>query len=43
MRRRAFLVGGKLDIDSSPGRGTAILAWVPLNEERSMMSAHSAE
>jgi signal transduction histidine kinase len=43
MRRRAFLVGGKLDIDSSPGRGTAILAWVPLNEERSMVSAHSAE
>jgi signal transduction histidine kinase len=33
MRQRAFLLGGKLDIDSSPGHGTTIRAWVPLREE----------
>jgi protein-histidine pros-kinase len=29
MRERMQLVGGSLDIDSVPGQGTTILAWVP--------------
>jgi PAS domain S-box-containing protein len=29
MRERLHLVGGTLDIESSPGRGTTIVAWVP--------------
>jgi signal transduction histidine kinase len=29
MRQRVFFLGGSLDIDSRPGRGTMILAWVP--------------
>jgi len=42
MRQRAFLLGGKIDIDSSPGHGTTVLAWVPLPEERSEPSARAA-
>ncbi len=34
MRERVRLVGGELDIESAPGRGTTILAWVPLSEEK---------
>jgi signal transduction histidine kinase len=30
MRERISLLGGKLDIDSTRARGTAIVAWVPL-------------
>jgi signal transduction histidine kinase len=30
MRERLQLVNGTLDIESAPGRGTAIVAWVPL-------------
>jgi signal transduction histidine kinase len=30
MRERVRLLGGKLDIESSPGRGTSVAAWVPL-------------
>jgi signal transduction histidine kinase len=30
MRQRVALLGGRVDIQSSPGRGTTILAWVPL-------------
>jgi two-component system, NarL family, sensor histidine kinase UhpB len=30
MRERVGLVSGTLDIESAPGRGTAIVAWVPL-------------
>jgi signal transduction histidine kinase len=41
MRQRVLLLGGKVDIDSSPGRGTTILAWVPLREERGEPSAHA--
>jgi signal transduction histidine kinase len=33
MRQRAFLLGGKVEIDSSPGLGTTIQAWVPLREK----------
>jgi len=29
MRERVKLVNGKLDIQSAPGQGTAIVAWVP--------------
>ena len=32
MRERVRLLGGKLDIDTAPGRGTRILAWVPVGE-----------
>ena len=30
MRERVRLQGGRLDIDSAPGRGTTIVAWIPL-------------
>ena len=30
MRERVRLVGGELDIESAPGQGTTIVAWVPL-------------
>ncbi len=30
MRERAWLLGGELTIDSEPGRGTTVRAWVPL-------------
>jgi signal transduction histidine kinase len=33
MRERVHLVGGELEIDSTPGHGTTVLAWVPLKEE----------
>jgi PAS domain S-box-containing protein len=29
MRERILLVNGTLDIDSAPGRGTTVVAWVP--------------
>jgi signal transduction histidine kinase len=32
MRQRVALLGGKINIESSPGHGTTILAWVPLRE-----------
>lgn len=32
MSQRAALVGGKLKIDSKPGQGTIVSAWVPLTE-----------
>ena len=31
MRERLHLVGGTLDIESSPGQGTTIVAWVPIS------------
>jgi signal transduction histidine kinase len=34
MRQRVLLLGGKVEINSNPGRGTTIRAWVPLKEER---------
>lgn len=30
MRERVQFLGGELDVDSAPARGTTILAWVPL-------------
>jgi PAS domain S-box-containing protein len=32
MRERVTLVSGTLDIESAPGRGTTIVAWVPVAE-----------
>lgn len=31
MRERVHLVGGRLEIESEPGHGTTVLAWIPLN------------
>jgi len=42
MRQRAFLLGGKVKIDSSPGRGAVVTAWVPLKEEQSGATARAA-
>jgi signal transduction histidine kinase len=35
MRERVDLLGGELDIESAPGQGTNILAWLPLKAEPS--------
>jgi PAS domain S-box-containing protein len=35
MRERVRLVHGTLDIESAPGRGTTVSAWVPVTEEGS--------
>ena len=32
MRERIRVVGGKLDIQSSLGKGTTVVAWVPIRE-----------
>jgi signal transduction histidine kinase len=32
MRERIRLVAGRLDVESAPGRGTKVTAWVPLEE-----------
>ena len=37
MRERVQLVNGTLDVESAPGRGTAIIAWVPAEERRGAM------
>jgi len=42
MRQRVFLLGGKVEIESAPGRGTTIRAWVPLKEERRERSTAKA-
>lgn len=34
MRERMRLLGGAIDIESAPGRGTAIVAWIPVGEAR---------
>jgi signal transduction histidine kinase len=33
MKERVYLLGGELDIDSAPGSGTTVIAWVRLNGE----------
>jgi PAS domain S-box-containing protein len=33
MRERVRLMNGTLDIESAPGRGTTVVAWVPAEEE----------
>ena len=35
MRERVRLLGGELEIETAPGQGTIILAWVPLEGEAS--------
>lgn len=35
MHERANLMGGRLDIDSAPGEGTAVIVWLPLEPEPS--------
>lgn len=32
MHERVRLLGGELEIDSAPGMGTTVIAWVPLRE-----------
>lgn len=32
MKERILLVGGEMEIDSEPGHGTTVVAWVPLKE-----------
>ncbi len=36
MRQRVALLGGRIDIESSSGHGTKILAWVPLRKSDDM-------
>lgn len=31
MRERVNLLGGEFDVESAPGHGTTVLAWVPVN------------
>ncbi len=33
MQRRIRKAGGVIELDSSPGKGTRVLAWVPIDEE----------
>jgi signal transduction histidine kinase len=33
MQQRIYRLGGKLNIDSTPGNGTMVFAWVPAREE----------
>ena len=42
MRQRVDQVHGQLEIESDPGHGTMVLAWVPLKEERREPSARAA-
>jgi PAS domain S-box-containing protein len=35
MRERLHLLGGELEIESTPGKGTTVLAWVPLQKGQS--------
>jgi signal transduction histidine kinase len=32
MRERVRLVGGEMDVESAPGQGTTIVAWVPMGK-----------
>jgi signal transduction histidine kinase len=32
MQQRIYRLGGEIDIDSTPGHGTTVLAWVPARE-----------
>jgi signal transduction histidine kinase len=42
MRQRVRLLDGKIEIESSPGQGTTIMAWVPLRQEDREPSARAA-
>lgn len=36
MRRRARAVGGTFRIESSPGRGTRVIVWIPMNQSEAV-------
>jgi signal transduction histidine kinase len=42
MRERALLIGGSLDVESAPGRGTVVTADIPLRDERAARRRQSA-
>ena len=42
MRQRIYQLKGELEVESAPGHGTTVLAWVPLKEEQSEPSARAA-
>jgi len=42
MRQRIYQLNGELEVESAPGHGTTVLAWVPLKEEQSEPSARAA-
>ena len=42
MRQRVYQLNGELEVESAPGHGTTVLAWVPLKEEQSEPSARAA-
>jgi signal transduction histidine kinase len=42
MQQRIYLLGGELNVESSPGHGTMVLAWVPSMEEQRGPSARAA-
>ncbi|HMP82351.1 MAG TPA: PAS domain S-box protein [Verrucomicrobiota bacterium] len=42
MRERVRLLAGELDIETSPGHGTTILAWIPLNKTDGKPPNHHA-
>jgi signal transduction histidine kinase len=42
MQQRIYLLGGELNVESSPGHGTMVLAWVPSKEEQRDPSARAA-
>jgi signal transduction histidine kinase len=41
MQQRIYRLGGELNIESTPGRGTTVLAWVPWREESRETSARA--
>lgn len=43
MRERAEMVGGHLTVESRPGRGTTLSAWVPRGETRHSAGSESTE
>jgi signal transduction histidine kinase len=34
MRERLEMVGGSFDVESAPGKGTTIKAWIPIADVR---------
>lgn len=42
MRERLEMVNGCFDVESAPGKGTTIVAWIPFSDETSLL-ARSAE
>ncbi len=43
MRERALLVGGKLEIDSRPGKGTTVKLEVPIRTQQAANGAEDSE